>query len=69
MGLSEQLEKMTQMQESFDRCSVCRKVLPPGTPTNKLYDDKLGEITVCVGCSLRAILWFVRKLNGMSDKT
>lgn len=58
---------LAQIQGGWDRCSICRKPLPPGSPMNKLYDDKLGEITACVGCSLKSILWYVRKLYNKSD--
>jgi hypothetical protein len=51
-----------QMQADWDRCKVCGRRLPPGTPTNKLYDNELGSLTVCVDCSLKAILWYVRNL-------
>ena len=52
------------MQASWDKCSLCHKPLPPGTPTNKLYDDKLGSLTVCIDCSLKAIMWYARNQQG-----
>jgi len=60
-------QAMSSQQKGWDHCTVCRKALVPGTPTNKMYDDKLGSITVCVDCSLRAILFYVRKLHEGED--
>lgn len=53
---------MGNAQEAWDKCMVCQRHLPPGSAMNKLYDDKLGSITVCLDCSLKAILMYVRKL-------
>lgn len=59
---------MQSAQQGWDKCTICKKPMPPGTPTNKLYDDKIGEITVCVGCSLKAILWYARNLYASEQK-
>lgn len=63
MGITEDVKKMMAMQDSFDKCTICKKIMPPGTPSNKLYDDKLGEISVCVGCTLKSILCYMRNMH------
>jgi hypothetical protein len=68
MGMTEFMEQAAQMQANFDKCKVCGKVLPPGTPVNKLYDDELGSMTVCVDCTLKSVIWYVRKLYGKESK-
>ena len=69
-GWTEKLmgNQMRQIEASWDKCSVCHKPLPPGSPMNKLYDDELGSLTVCVDCSLKAILVYVRRLYGKDVK-
>lgn len=57
-------QAMMKQQDGWDKCSLCNKSMMPGTPMNKLYDDKLGSLSVCVDCSLKAILWYARKLKG-----
>ena len=62
MGMTEFMEQMQKAQENLDKCKVCGRTLPPGTGVNKIYDDKLGSFTVCIDCSLKAVMLYVRKL-------
>ena len=62
MGIADFIEQAQEMQKNMDRCAVCKRVLPPGTAVNKLYDDKMGSLTVCADCSIKAIVWYVRRL-------
>lgn len=62
-GMMDMLKQALEMQNAWDRCTICHRQLPPGTPMNKLYDEKLGAITACVDCSLKAVLWYVKRMN------
>ena len=54
---------MRDNEKSWDRCEICNKRLPPGSPSLKLYDDNIGSITACIDCSLKAVLWYVRNMQ------
>lgn len=62
------MEQMSEMQRQMDKCTSCKRTLPPGTPCNKGYDDELGSWTMCTDCVIKANVWYLRKLFGKDKK-
>ena len=62
------MEQMTEMQKQMDKCTTCKRILPPGSPCNKFYDDELGSVTVCMDCTMKATVLYVRQMFGKKPK-
>jgi DNA-directed RNA polymerase subunit RPC12/RpoP len=65
-GMMEEMAKKAAeaAEAQWDKCSFCPKKLPPNMPCNRLYDQQLGSIIACADCSMKAIVWYAKKMKG-----